>query len=62
MRTCTGHMFRHTLAQLLVDGSGLAVAQRQLGHRQITTTTMYSRIADEQLIEAVQATQRRRLE
>ena len=55
------HMFRHTLAQLLVDGAGLAVAQRQLGHRQITTTTMYSRIADEQLIDAVQQTQRRRL-
>lgn len=55
------HMFRHTLAQLLVDGSGLAVAQRQLGHSQITTTTMYSRVADEQLIEAVQHTERRRL-
>jgi integrase/recombinase XerD len=54
------HMFRHTLAQLLVDGSGLAVAQRQLGHRQITTTTMYSRVADEQLIEAVQRTERGR--
>jgi integrase/recombinase XerD len=56
------HMFRHTLAQLLVDGSGLAVAQRQLGHRQITTTTMYSRVADEQLIEAVRQTERRRHE
>lgn len=55
------HMFRHTLAQLLVDGSGLALAQRQLGHRQITTTTMYSRVADEQLIEAVSETERRRL-
>lgn len=56
------HMFRHTLAQLLVDGSGLAVAQRQLGHRQITTTTMYSRVADERLVEAVQQTERGRLE
>lgn len=56
------HMFRHTLAQLLVDGSGLAVAQRQLGHRHVTTTTMYSRVADEQLIEAVQHTEGRRLE
>lgn len=56
------HLFRHTLAQLLVDGSGLAVAQRQLGHRQITTTTMYSRVADEQLIEAVQQTERGHLE
>jgi integrase/recombinase XerD len=56
------HMFRHTLAQLLVDGSGLAVAQHQLGHRQIATTTMYSRVADEQLIEAVQRAERRRVE
>ncbi len=47
------HMFRHTLAQLLVDNSGLAVAQKMLGHSQITTTTVYARATDEQLLDAV---------
>lgn len=54
------HMFRHTLAQLLVDNSGLAVAQKMLGHSQITTTTIYARATDAQLIEAVQNVHRRK--
>lgn len=47
------HMFRHALAQLLVDNSGLSLAQKMLGHSQITTTTVYARASDEQLLKAV---------
>ncbi len=34
----TPHMFRHTVAQLLVDTAGLHVAQQVLGHRHVSTT------------------------
>jgi hypothetical protein len=32
------HMFRHALAQALVDTGGLKVAQEVLGHRHLSTT------------------------
>ncbi len=34
----TAHMFRHTVAQQLVDVAGLVVAQQVLGHRHVSTT------------------------
>lgn len=34
----TAHMFRHTLAQQLVNTAGLKVAQEILGHRNVSTT------------------------
>ena len=56
------HMFRHTLAQILVSGSGLAVAQRQLGHRHISSTTAYTYADQRAMVEAIDAaeSQRRR--
>jgi len=39
------HMFRHTLAQALVQTSGLKVAQEVLGHRHLSTTAdAYARV------------------
>ncbi len=54
------HMFRHTLAQLLVSGSGLAVAQRQLGHRHISSTTVYAHADQEAMVEAIAAAEAER--
>jgi site-specific recombinase XerD len=54
------HMFRHTLAQVLVEGSGLAVAQRQLGHRHISSTTAYAHADQEAMVEAIGAAEAQR--
>jgi site-specific recombinase XerD len=54
------HMFRHTLAQILVSGSGLAVAQRQLGHRHISSTTVYAHADQEAMVEAIAAAEEQR--
>lgn len=54
------HMLRHTLAQLLVAGSGLAVAQRQLGHRNPSSTTVYAQPDEAALIDAVAELERGR--
>jgi integrase/recombinase XerD len=48
----TAHMFRHALAQALVDTAGLKVAQQVLGHANISTTARsYARV-DEATIAA----------
>ena len=49
------HMFRHTLAEILVSGSGLAVAQRQLGHRHVSSTTAYAHADQAAMVEAIAA-------
>jgi site-specific recombinase XerD len=54
------HMFRHTLAQILVAGSGLAVAQRQLGHRHISSTTAYAHVEQGAMVEAIAAAESQR--
>ena len=48
------HMFRHALAQALVETSGLKVAQEILGHRHIgTTADTYGRTDQRAMVEAV---------
>lgn len=48
------HMFRHALAQALVETSGLKVAQEILGHRHIgTTADTYVRTDQRAMVEAV---------
>ena len=54
------HMFRHTLAQILVSGSGLAVAQRQLGHRHISSTTAYAHADQAAMVEAIATAEEQR--
>jgi integrase/recombinase XerD len=54
------HMFRHTLAQILVSGSGLAVAQRQLGHRHVSSTTAYAHADQAAMVEAIAAAEAQR--
>jgi site-specific recombinase XerD len=48
------HMFRHSLAQAVVETSGLKVAQEILGHRHIgTTADIYVRTDQRAMVEAV---------
>jgi integrase/recombinase XerD len=49
------HMFRHTLAQVLVDSCGLKVAQEVLGHRHLSTTAdAYARVDQAALVRALE--------
>jgi integrase len=51
------HILRHTTATRMLDTTGnIAVVQKMLGHAKITTTMRYAHIADDKLLEAVQAT------
>ena len=48
------HMFRHAVAQAVVESSGPEVAQALLGHRQIgTTIDAYTRVDSGRLVEGV---------
>jgi len=50
------HSLRHTFATRLYRKTGdLYLAQRALGHRQITTTEIYARVCDEAVRRAVSA-------
>jgi integrase/recombinase XerD len=50
------HMFRHTLAQAIVDQGRLKVAQDLLGHRHLSTTAdIYASTDQQALVEAVYA-------
>lgn len=52
----TAHMFRHALAQALVDTSGLKVAQEVLGHAHISTTARsYARVDEAAMVSALAA-------
>ena len=49
------HMFRHTLAQVLVDNCGLKVAQEVLGHSHLSTTAdAYTRVDQAALVRALE--------
>jgi integrase/recombinase XerD len=48
------HMFRHAVAQAVVDSSGPEVAQALLGHQEISTTIdTYTRMDPRRLVEGV---------
>ena len=50
----TAHMFRHALAQAVVDVAGLKVAQEMLGHAHISTTAdSYSHVDEQAMVVAV---------
>jgi integrase/recombinase XerD len=50
----TAHMFRHALAQALVDTAGLKVAQEVLGHAHISTTAAsYARVDEPAMVQAL---------
>lgn len=50
------HMFRHTLAQALVETSGLKAAQEILGHQHISTTAdVYTRVDHAGMVRALDA-------
>lgn len=50
----TSHMFRHTVAQLLVDTAGLHVAQQILGHRNVSTTAdVYAYVDEKAMLKAL---------
>jgi len=47
-------MFRHALAQALVDTAGLHVAQEVLGHAYISTTAgTYARVDERAMVDAL---------
>jgi hypothetical protein len=47
-------MFRHALAQAVVDVAGLKVAQEMLGHAHISTTAdTYSHVDEQAMVAAV---------
>lgn len=49
----TAHMFRHALAQALVDTAGLKVAQEVLGHANVSTTARsYARVDEAAMVTA----------
>jgi integrase/recombinase XerD len=51
----TAHMFRHALAQAVVDIAGLKVAQEMLGHAHISTTAdTYSHVDEQAMVAAVE--------
>jgi integrase/recombinase XerD len=51
----TAHMFRHALAQALVDTAGLKVAQEVLGHAHISTTAAtYARVDEPAMVRALE--------
>ena len=51
----TEHMFRHALAQALVDTAGLKVAQEVLGHAHISTTAAtYARVDEPAMVRALE--------
>lgn len=48
------HLFRHTVAQAIVDQGKLKVAQELLGHAHVSTTAdVYARVDQQALVEAV---------
>jgi integrase/recombinase XerD len=50
----TAHMFRHALAQALVDTAGLKVAQELLGHAHVSTTAAaYARVDERAMVDAL---------
>jgi integrase/recombinase XerD len=52
----TAHMFRHALAQALVDTAGLKVAQEVLGHANVSTTARsYARVDEAAMVAALAA-------
>jgi site-specific recombinase XerD len=52
----TAHMFRHALAQALVDTAGLKVAQEVLGHAHVSTTARsYARLDEAAMVSALAA-------
>jgi site-specific recombinase XerD len=55
--TVHAHMFRHTVAQAVLETTGnLKVAQELLGHAQVTTTAdLYMHVDERVLVEAVSA-------
>ena len=51
----TAHMFRHALAQALVDTAGLKVAQEVLGHAHVSTTAAsYAHVDEQAMVSALQ--------
>jgi integrase/recombinase XerD len=58
--TATAHMFRHTVAQQLVDTAGLKVAQEVLGHRHVSTTAdAYAHVDEAAMLKALTEVARR---
>ncbi|KAA0017647.1 tyrosine-type recombinase/integrase [Antrihabitans cavernicola] len=56
----TPHMFRHTVAQQLVDTAGVKVAQEVLGHRHISTTAdEYAHVDEKAMLAALTEVARR---
>jgi integrase/recombinase XerD len=50
----TAHMFRHALAQALVDTAGLKVAQEVLGHAHVSTTAAsYAQVDEQAMVRAL---------
>lgn len=50
------HMFRHTLAQAVVETSGLKAAQEILGHQHVSTTAdVYTRVDQAGMVRALEA-------
>jgi integrase/recombinase XerD len=50
----TAHMFRHALAQALVDVAGVKVAQEVLGHAHMSTTEFtYARVDENAMVQAL---------
>jgi site-specific recombinase XerD len=56
----TPHMFRHTVAQMLIDTAGVHVAQQVLGHRHVSTTVEeYAHVDEEAMLTALVEVARR---
>jgi integrase len=51
---CTPHRFRHTFGTMLLEaGVDIRVIQRLLAHADLSTTMLYTKVADHQALGAV---------
>ncbi|HTH63257.1 MAG TPA: tyrosine-type recombinase/integrase, partial [Gemmatimonadales bacterium] len=51
---CTPHRFRHSFATMMLErGGDIRDVQEALGHEDIATTALYTKVTNQKLVDAV---------